>query len=486
MANTEYADLSKPDIDDPIGLTIPSLAENFSKLDVLLKSHSDNITTLTNQVESLVDPIELGAVGDGVADDTLAIQAWLDLPGKNRILKDGKYRITSGLISNEHGRTIKTEGASIIADGNDIIALTVKGNNNRISVEVDGKDKAAVGVLVLDASFCEVTNCRIENFYPKNRGSIGIEAYTSGGVFISNNIIRNINSKTNSTFGDSMGASRAISVHSESQAINLNTVTNNYIDTIIGEEGDGIHFLFYDKVNTLFLKSKGIIKGNTLKNCNRRYIKIQASNCKISDNTITHTLPQEETNMSSGINVINSEDVIIQNNTLDAPYYVGIMIYGQSDMKTKRVQILNNTIKGGLVDGTAIYFEYFDNGVIKENIIYDGVMSIAGGQSTNLVINNNTLYGGGNTSTHIGINILSSCSTIVIKDNVALNGQRWFMIRNGAPNSIIESNHSKTGNGIEILPSATKSYYKNNTSSGTIVITGTATDHYLDDNRNNV
>ncbi|MNG02122.1 hypothetical protein D3C84_851300 [compost metagenome] len=133
--------------------------------------------------------------------------------------------------------------------------------------------------------------------------------------------------------------------------------------------------------------------------------------------------------------------------------------------------------------GTGVYFDYVDDCTIKENVIHNMVMCIAGGQSTNVAINNNTLFGGNNTSTHIGINVLSSSSTIVIKDNVALNGQRWFMIRNGAPNSIIENNHSRIGKGIEILPSATGSYYKNNTNaSGTPIITGTASGQYLDGN----
>ncbi|MGM7720483.1 hypothetical protein [Metabacillus sp. Hm71] len=489
--NTTYANLSKPSIDDKPQLTIPSLASTMDIIDTHLKTHADDISELNTKVDSISDSKVSGAKGDGVTDDTTALQTWLDSPGKNKILKNGVYRITSGLLSSEEGRTIRTEGATILADGNEIIALTVTGDNSRVSVEVDGNNKAAVGVLVLDASLCEVVNCRIENLYPKLRSARAIDAYTSGGIFIANNFIRNVNSVTNTTIGDDKGSSKGIVVHAETKATQPNTVIDNYIDTIIGEEGDGIHFLFYDNVSYPFLDSMGTIRGNTIKNCNRRAIKVQANDCEVSENKHINTLPLNELpNATASIGVINSSDVVVKDNTLDAEYFTGIKVDGYDVVRSSGIRIIGNTIKGGLTPGSetrnetvGIYYNYIVDSVICNNTITDGIKAISGGRGQNNVIQGNAIYGGTSNSAHIGINITSTNTDTVIKDNVSLNGTRQYFISNLAPNCIVESNHSRTGTCILTSSTSTGSYYKNNTTkTGSTVITGTTTGQYLDGN----
>ncbi|WP_299831184.1 right-handed parallel beta-helix repeat-containing protein [uncultured Metabacillus sp.] len=489
--NTEFANLSKPSLDDTPQLTIPSIASNMDIIDNYLEIHSNDIDELNTKVDTLSDSKVSGAKGDGTTDDTVALQAWLDTPGKNKILKNGVYRITSGLLSTEEGRTIRTEGATILADGEEIVALTVTGDNNKVSVEIDGNNKAAVGVLVLDASLCEVTNCRIENLYPKTRSARGIDIYTSGGIFVSNNIVRNVNSITNTTIGDDKGSSKGIVVHAESKATQPNTVIDNYIDTIIGEEGDGIHFLFYNNVSYPFLDSMGTIRGNTIKNCNRRAIKVQANDCEVSENKHINTLPLSELpNATASIGVINSSNVVVKDNTLDAKYFTGIKVDGYDVERSSGIRVTGNTIKGGLTPGTetrnetvGIYYNYIVDSVISNNTITDGIKAITGGRGENNVIQGNTIYGGTSSTGHLGINITSTNTLTVIKDNTFLSGTREFMISNLAPKCIIENNHCRTGNGIQTSASSTGSYYKNNTcATGKTIISGTTTGQHLDGN----
>lgn len=489
--NTEFANLSKPSLDDKPQLTIPSLANTFDIIDSYLKNQSNDINELNTKINSLTDTNVIDAKGDGTTDDTVALQAWLDIPGKNKILRNGVYRVTSGLISTEEGRTIKTEGATILADGNEIVALTVTGDNNKISVKVNGNNKAAVGVLVLDASLCEVTDCRIENLYPKARSARGIDIYTSGGSFVANNFIRNVNSTANAIIGDDRGSARGISVHSESKATQPNTVINNYIETIIGEEGDGIHFLFYDNTGAPFLDSMGTIRGNTIKNVNRRAIKVQANDCEISENKHINTLPLDELPRASAlIGVINSKDVVIKDNTLDARYFSGIRVDGDVNQKSSGIRIIGNTIKGGLTPGSGsrndtvgIYYNYMVNSVVNNNTITDGIKAISGGYGENNTVQGNTIYGGNSSTDHIGINITSTNTETVIKDNVSMNGTRQYFISNKANRCIVESNHSRTGTCIETAASATGTLYKNNTAkTGSTVITGATTGQTLEGN----
>lgn len=52
---------------------------------------------------TLLDPRWFGAVGDGVADDTTAMQAWLDFPSSARLVPEGTFKCSAQLTStNKH------------------------------------------------------------------------------------------------------------------------------------------------------------------------------------------------------------------------------------------------------------------------------------------------------------------------------------------------------------------------------------------------
>jgi hypothetical protein len=70
--------------------------------------------TLANRFADVVNVKDFGAVGDGVADDTTAIQAGINylesLNGGILYFPQGTYRITSTLTSDNHGVMLKGEG----------------------------------------------------------------------------------------------------------------------------------------------------------------------------------------------------------------------------------------------------------------------------------------------------------------------------------------------------------------------------------------
>jgi parallel beta-helix repeat protein len=452
------------------------LAEKVTKTDL------DNTNKRT---KGITDPRELGAVGDGINDDTLAIQGWLNDGKLNKTLRDGVFRITSGLVSSVVGRTIRTEGATILADGTDITALTITGDKTKVHVDIDGNSKSAIGVLV-QAAKCHVKKCNIENIYGTNTAANAIRVETSSGVSVTDNEITNVSAKGNATFGDNAGASRAIVVTSTTAATSKNIVKNNIISGITGEEGDAIQFLFYDGSTLPFLDSQGVIQGNFIKNANRRAIKIQASNVKVIDNTHMNTLTATDApNAVAVINVIQSNNVTVKGNEMDASLFVGISVTGTSTSRVSKCVIEDNVVRGGSTQ-VGIYFDYLDNSTIEDNTIYDGSHGISGSNSNSVSVSANTLYGGISTTTGYGINSVGTNVGMVINNNKSPSGQRLYMINNLSPDADVQGNYGNCSTIlIQTSSTATGSCYKDNVNAGTgVVVTGTSTGQTLDGNIN--
>ncbi len=395
--------------------------------------HNGDIGSQSKKKIEKIDPKDFGAVGDGIADDTAALQKWLDAPGKNKVLKNGTFKITEGLTSSVDGRTIKTDAAVIVADNTEIIMLTVTGNKNRISVKLNGNYKAAGGVLIQGAG-SEVTNSKIENIYGINHVAYGIRSETSSGVRIENNIILNIQSTANGKFGDSIGASRAVFISSTQAASSMNIVKNNSIIGVTGEEGDAIQFLFKGGTGA-FLDAKGIIQGNTIKNCSRRAIKIQASNVKVLNNTHSNTLSINMLpNASNLIDIIHSNNIVVEGNTLDARSFQGISLSGDSNDKSSHIVVKSNVIRGGLSlsNGTrattnGIYWNNITDSQIVSNSISATVIPISGSNGTNLIITNNRFWGGDQLNP--AIYLVASNSNIYMSNNKQMSGKRFNLIK---------------------------------------------------------
>lgn len=394
------------------------------------------LITEHDNIHEKVDPKDFGAVGDGITDDTKALQAWLDAPGKNKVLKNGVFKITSGLRSSEAGRTIKTDGAVIIADTANMIMLTVTGEQSIVSVDLNGNNKAAGGILILGDG-CQVQNSKIDNIYGSNQTAFGIKAQTSNGVLIEQSTIKNIRGTKNGKFGDNIGASRAILVTSKEAASKPNIIRNNSIDGVTGEEGDAIQFLFNNGQVT-FLNAQGMIENNMIKNCNRRAIKVQASNVKILNNTHINTLSKDDLPHAANlIDIIHSNFIIVQGNKLDATFFLGISLSGDSTRKASGILVKGNIIQGGLVllDGrrvtaSGIYWNNITDSQIIANSIADAVIPISGANGTNITVADNRFWGG--DGLYPAINILSSNTNIHISDNKQMAGRRSTLIRNNS------------------------------------------------------
>lgn len=466
-------------LQDDVAAIQNGLEETNNNLMQLQQDFMSHLEDIEEKIIGFVEARQFGAIGDGITDDSDAIQAMLDSSYTDVSLRNGVYRITKGLISSLEGRTIRTEGATILADSEDITVLTVTGKNNFISVDINGNNKAAIGVLVTNGG-CDISNCRIKNLYGNTKGSCGIRAETSEGVNIYNNKIKNIDATSNSTIGDNIGSARAILITASIDATEISFIKDNFIDNVLGEEGDAIQVLFYDNQdNSKFLKGLTIIENNTIKNCNRRAIKIQASDVDVLKNKHINTLTVDQLNAAFLIDTINSDNVRIIGNNLDAKLFKAIQITGNSASLAENIIVNENVIFGDeSFTLVAIYADYIKNSDISRNSIKNGNPSIGISNSVSVTIESNKFYG--DNADKPAINITSNCEVITCRGNEAF-GERLYVVQNSAPNCIIENNHNRSGAGGCIRTFATSggSLYRENTnnSSQTTVI-GDLTNQY--------
>jgi hypothetical protein len=311
------------------------------------------------------------ARGDGVTDDTAALQAWLNAGGTR--LASGTFRITKGLTLNGDNRRFYTENAKIVADGTNITALTVTGRNAIVSAYIDGKNKAADGVKVTGPG-AVLENGWYENFRSTTQSARGIEARTTGGVTIRNNVIRNVVSVGDTTLGNGNGASRGIVLSAPAAATAESVISANLIQNILGEEGDAIQVLFFDgKTSTPFSSGRVAVSDNDIWNVSRRFIKIQASDVTVQRNKLKFYLTTSPANPATSIDVIHSENVKVVGNEVN-PNLLGpvvIAVRGPLGVPLRGVEVRSNIIRQAATKkSVGIYLTWTTAPIIRDNLIY--------------------------------------------------------------------------------------------------------------------
>lgn len=339
---------------------------------------------------TVLDPKDppFNAKGDGVTDDTAALQAWLAAGGVR--LANGSYRIVKGLTLAGNGRHLYTDNAKILADGTNITALTVTGNNANIRAHIDGANKAAYGLKVTGAGTI-VENGQYDNFRSITQSARGIDATTSGGIIVRNNIVRNVVSVGDKTGGNNSGLSRGIGLNARGAATAESIIAGNHIENITGEEGDAISVLFSDRTADPFNSGKVTINDNEILNVSRRFIKVQASNVTVERNKLNFDLATAPANPSSAIDVIRSEYVKVIGNEIN-PNLIrgGIAVNGAPTAPLRGIEIRDNVLRQTDPKTSAsIYLKCTSAPIVQNNSVYGG-MGVLINSSTKALIQGNT------------------------------------------------------------------------------------------------
>lgn len=135
--------------------------------------------TIFDRLSEALTPKDFGAVGDGVSDDTTAVQAWLDTTNKNLKGSPGTYLITTKLTSAVAGRYISGNGMKLLTGASLNNTLLELNASNQVVEFFEFEANATAqctGIFIGAYDNCEIRFNKFSNF----DGSAGTD--TGSGI----------------------------------------------------------------------------------------------------------------------------------------------------------------------------------------------------------------------------------------------------------------------------------------------------------------
>jgi len=391
------------------------------------------------KLQESVSVKDFGAAGDGVADDTLAIQAALN-SGASVFLPSGTYNISSALTISTNGQEFigQGKGKSIIKQtATNKNGIIITGNNVYVghlqvrdivrssgsaefsgvvwgavdgtvieNVKVDTSDDSGircgydlVGVAVVPSTNSKILNCEITNVVGQlgaTGGGFGIEIIGAFDCLCLGNDIEGV-------------GAHGIRVSGSSRCMIANNQIDNWAE--LGG-GEGVHVS--GGFSPLISSFQNVVTGNILTLASNIvstadrigvYLADDAIDCVVSSNIITMSDANGYSQAGGNIN--------------------GMWIRqgsGSSGVSTSRAVISNNVIKGSLYLGINAS-NYISQTLITDNIIRDfyavGIqLGNASGETVDSNISGNTIVGNPSATTAYGINNVGTLSGCVISNNI--------------------------------------------------------------------
>jgi parallel beta-helix repeat protein/putative cofactor-binding repeat protein len=411
-------------------------------------------TTVQAKLREYVSVKDFGAVGDGVTDDTAAIQAALTT-GKTVYAPAvaSYYKITSALTLNSNQRIFGDGVGSQIRQITSLANVISATGKSGIIIEnlylycsgTFTNYNTGSGVILLSCSQSIVRGCLVSN----HRGA-GVNIYSSNECLVENNTF--INSPVVNSDTDAQAFADISVVFSSSR----NIVQNN-----ICISGQGTGVLVQTVVNGNACDGN-VVSGNIVKNAKVYGIVLyrnaqvigdvplqSVSNCVVSGNTIENVSGAIINSITStytygaGIYVQGAENAVVSGNTIRQTHS-GAVTFAQL-LAPGAIGLTNQTIAsvtGNVIDQAGMFgIDIGDGNVFGAAI---GAASITGNEITNcqlsginvrnrgrIAISNNTIDTTGLTSTGSGIRINAAASTAY--PDISITGN---LIRNSTTGAV--------------------------------------------------
>lgn len=316
-----------------------------------------------------VYPEDFGAVGDGLADDTAALEAWLASPSKSLSMGAGRYRVVRPLASSVAGRTIWSEGGWIVSAAKEDVALDVTGPNTRVRIGVDCTETARIG-LRFRAGGGDASGSEVRGAKSTTNAAGGIWAETAFGFRCVGAKVDGITSVGDTTIGNGNGASRGIYLGGSGIVASAPSLIESCeVSNIRGEEGDAIQVLATAPAGQPFGSMLCTVRGNSIRGFSRRAIKVQASDVAVVDNECVD-LDQTVTGSEHAvIYVINQNGAVVVGNRVDvARFSYGVHVANSGTVPyAERTVVSGNIVNVGPSATMAIYISGVTGAVITGN-----------------------------------------------------------------------------------------------------------------------
>ena len=393
---TAQVDQGKADMEAMVAEVEADLEGLHAKDDELAEQVAQNVNNLNN---ISIFPEMFGAKGDGIADDTEALQLSIDSANKVVDLNGKTYICTKLILKNNiciRNGILKSDNSDSILKGEYVNNITLE------DLKLDGLDTSEKGISIWDGKNIHINNVEITNFTTISEVTAGIELRRCSFSKINNCEISNVTAKVDGTIGNGYGASRGMYID---RCSNIHIDSCNIYNIISTDDGDGIHiigdFLYDDYYNYQIT-----ISNNIIKDCTRRLIKIQQPGVIIKGNKLSTSEGFVSQNL---INIYDSNVMVIENNIkAECDLIIGI---GNSGVDTISNIIISNN-----------YMEY-------TGVNYQGCILLSGSDVIkNVNIVNNTLIGT-DTLNEQGIYIRAYFENLCVSNNKMSLVQNAIYIR---------------------------------------------------------
>lgn len=387
---------------------------------------------------------QFGAIDDwdGIAgtDNTSSIQAALDF-GRNMVVSGEQFYFAQTLTMTNDGQSfVADRGCELVFDTTDGTAIQMSGVNQKISISLDLKESARIGIEALgDAQDYDIFECRVVDVRSETAQAFGIVSRSGRGGRIHNNEVRNIFSLGDGTSGNGNGLSRAIQYVPDIIPIADTHIVRNRMYDVLGEEGDVISVQVtpaeWDGVHP-FPDSRCFIKDNYAENWTRRFVKCQGSQTVISNNECyVKNVPDPGHAELFAISIIASNQCLVQDNDINCGgAYFGFNTDGSGVHTNFRNRFIGNNVRNTGDGNAVVSIRQSDECLLSGGSITSGPSDtnwVSLSTATGCSVKGVKLYGGTTTGNLISSTVDSSGNMVDGNESYISGADRFINVPSG-------------------------------------------------------